>query len=309
VDQKREFNRNVGFAPRGSSGSDLSGTSMLYWASGRGPADPRSSEFINVKEFNGFTATYITQPSIFRPWNWANINSSVLSSFMFGTSTTDEPANASPTNLDRQDYNLTSLSTTTTTYINDNFFNGAQELAQNVSVFDGAGDSVFGHYSVYRTTFKNNVGYIARNDGVGGFFRIKSFYQTEGTALSPFDNIRKLQDVQGTTKLEGDIVDLSGGIYFLDNSGSVSKFDIDTSLWTTGGPGVNSALYRDLQDTSVIGFDDPRNSLLAASDSDRRAYISFDYSSSAFIRFNEIDTTFSSLVSRPVGEQWNMGVF
>jgi PKD repeat protein len=307
--QKREFRRNVGFAPRGSSFSGQSGTSMLYWASGRGASDPRSSELIHVREFSGFSGTYISRSPITRPWNWANMSSSAISSFLFGTSTISEPPNQSPTNISRQDYNLTTFAVGETTFATANFLNGASELTQNPSAFDTFGESIFGHYSVYRTALKGNVGYIARNDNVGSFFRIKSFYQTEGTTSNPFMNVRKMQDIQGTTKLEGELVDLMTGVYFLDNSGSVSKFNPTTTLWTTGGPGVNSSLYRRLQDTSVIGFDNTSNTLLAASDHDRRAYISFDYSNATFIRFNELDTTFSALVDRPVGEQWNMGVY
>jgi hypothetical protein len=94
----------------------------------------------------------------------------------------------------------------------------------------------------------------------------------------------------------------------LNNTGSVSKFD-DTSLaWSTGGPGVNSLLYRNLQDTSVQGFDDPKNTLLVTSDGDKRAYISFDYSENAFVLFSEIDLSFKLLSPRPSGFQWLMGI-
>jgi hypothetical protein len=191
----------------------------------------------------------------------------------------------------------------------DNFLNGANELTQNVSVYDDSGISIYGDFSVYRTAWKDNTGYLVRNDGVGPFFRLKSFYHTEGTLSSPFNNVRKLQDLQGTTKLEGQLVSLSKGVYFLNNSGSVSVFTPADSAWHTGGPGVNSLLYRNLQDTSVANFDSPANSLLAASDNDKRAYLSFDYSSKAFLRFSEIDLTFSSLSHRPEGEQWVMAVY
>ena len=59
----------------------------------------------------------------------------------------------------------------------------------------------------------------------------------------------------------------------------------------------------------MVGFDDATNTLLAASDGDKRAYISFDYSPNAFLKFNEIDLTFVTLGSRPAGNQFLMGVY
>jgi hypothetical protein len=148
-----------------------------------------------------------------------------------------------------------------------------------------------------------------RNDGVGPFFRLKSFYKTEGSVSVPFQNIRKMQDVQGPTKLEGELVSMSAGVYLLNNSGSIAKFSPDSSVWSVGGPGVNSSLYRGLQDTTVSGFDSLANTLIAVSDKDKRAYLSFDYSPNAFLKFNEIDLTFSTLGSRPAGDQFIIGVY
>jgi hypothetical protein len=102
---------------------------------------------------------------------------------------------------------------------------------------------------------------------------------------------------------------MSSGIFFLNNSGSVSRFLTTETVWQTGGPGVNSLLYRNLQDTSVTGFDDSANTAHCVSDSDHRAYLSFDYSDSAFLKFNELDLTFSSLGNRPSGQQFLMGVY
>lgn len=305
--QIAEFKRNTGFAPRGTVSSGQGGPSLLYWASGRDESDPVATETIEVSEFNGFLGTYISRSPITRQWNWMHLRSLSSSFFVFGDVATRSP-NTSFTNLAKNSQDLTSLTVTSTTMTGDNFLNGSFELAQNPSVFDDDGDSTYGHFSVYRSAWKDNTGYFARNDGVGPFFRIKSFYRTEGTLASPFTNVRKMQDIQGPTKLEAQLVSLSSGIYVLNNSGSVSKFDDQTSVWSSGGPGVNSLLYRNLQDTSVLGFDDPANNLLTASDSDRRAYLSFDYSENAFLKFNEIDLTFRSLGSRPEGEQWIMGV-
>ena len=72
---------------------------------------------------------------------------------------------------------------------------------------------------------------------------------------------------------------------------------------------MNSVLYRGLQDTTKDDFDDASNTLLLDSDNDRRAYISFDYSEKAFLKFSEIDLTFSSLGDRPVGDQFVMGIY
>lgn len=305
---KHEFSRNTGFVPRSTTTSGLGGTSLLYWASGRGALDPISSEVIKVMEFDGFSGTYVSRSSITRPWNWANLNSLSNSYFIFGT-VANYPPDTSPTNISKQTLSLSNLSVSSSNFGQANYINGSQELTDNVSIYDTDGNSVYGNYSVYRTAWMDSTGYIVRNDGVGPFFRLKSFYRTEGTVGTPFINIRKLQDIQGPTKLEGQLTNLSTGVYFLNNSGSVSKFSPDTSIWTSGGPGVNSLLYRGLQDTGVIGYDDQSNTLVVTSDGDKRAYMSFDYSENAFLKFSEIDLTFTSLGSRPAGEQFIVGVY
>ena len=307
--QIKEFKRNNGFAPRGTLKSGAGGTTMLYWASGRNTLDPPASETINVVEYDGFAGVYISRSPINRQWNWANLNSPSGSSFFIFGDVGSRIPNTSSTNTNKQTFALSSFSISNNNLIDDNYLNGAIELEQNPSVFDETGESIHGHFSVYKTAWKDQTGYLCRNDGVGPFFRIKSFYRTEGSVGNPFINIRKLPDIQGPTKLEGEITDLSSGIYLLSNSGSVSKFNDMTETWSTGGPGANSLLYRSLQDTSVLGFDDPANSLKLASDGDKRAYLSFDYSSNAFIKFSEIDLTFSTLVSRPEGEQWLMEIY
>lgn len=305
---KHEFKRNASFVPRSNIASGRGGSSLLYYASGRGSSDPVSSEEIHMVEFDGFSGTYISRPSITRPWNWANLNSNSRTYFVFGA-VDNYPPNTSPTNANKQTLNLSDLSVSNAELEQANYLNGAQELAQNPAVYDGDGESVYGHFSVYRTAWKDNTGYILRNDGVNPFFRLKSFYRTEGTSGNPFLNIRKLQDIQGPTKLEGQLATLSTGVYFLNNSGSVSKFTPSDSVWSTGGPGLNSLLYRNLQDTTVDGYDSDANTLLAASDRDKRAYLSFDYSPNAFLKFSEIDLTFTSLGNRPSGEQWVMGIY
>lgn len=95
--QLAEFNRNTGFAPRGNTNSGLGGTALLYWATGRNVSDPTTTEAIKVVEFDGFTGTYINQPTIQRQWNWANLNAPNNSYFLFGTGPNTLP-NESPTN-------------------------------------------------------------------------------------------------------------------------------------------------------------------------------------------------------------------
>lgn len=305
--QKQEFNRNVGFTPRGSLPSGTGGSALLFWATGRAASDPVSEEQISVVEYSGFTDTYITRTSLDRQWNWCNLSSSTTSFFAFGV-TSDSSPNTSPTNLDRIGMNLVSFDIQSRTLTNDDFKNGASELSNNAAQYNNDGESIYGNFSVYRTAWKDNSGYIARNDGVGPFFRMKSFYRTEGSIGSPFTGLRKLTDIQGPTKVEGQLTTLSNGIYFFNNSGSISAFNDSTNSWSTGGPGVNSVAYRALQDTEILGFDNSTNTLLAASDGDHRAYLSFDYSTNVFIKFNQIDLTFVSLGIRPEGSQLVMGI-
>ena len=112
-----------------------------------------------------------------------------------------------------------------------------------------------------------------------------------------------------SSRVEGQLVPLSTGVFFFSNSGSVAAYNPTTGVWSTGGPGVNSPAFRSLQDSSVIGFDNEAQTLLASSDNDKIAYLSFDYSTKAFIKFNENDTTFSNVTIRPTGNQWNMTIF
>ncbi|CAE7860325.1 colH [Symbiodinium microadriaticum] len=298
--QKSEFYRNTGFTNRGSTASGRGGVNMLYWASGRGEADPISSETIEVREYNGFSDTYVTRDPLTRPWNWVNLNSTNSQAFFaFGTQSGTILPNTSPTNETLTTHNLVDLTELVTLFTADTYLNGAIELAENPAVYEPDGTPTYGHYSVYRSAWSGTTGYFARNDGVGPFFRIRNFYRTEGTVGDPFVNIRKMPDILGPTRQEGQLTNLSGGIYLFNNSGSISQFLPTDSIWRTGGPGINSSLFRSIQDTNVVGFDEQTNTLLVASDSDKRAYISFDYSNDAFIKFNEIDTTFVKLSVRP----------
>ena len=76
-----------------------------------------------------------------------------------------------------------------------------------------------GYFGVHRTAWKRNNGYLIRNSGVGQFFRLSSFYRTEGDFTDFFDGISKQPDMSGPAKVEGELVPLSSGVYFFNNSG------------------------------------------------------------------------------------------
>jgi PKD repeat protein len=305
-----EFNRNVGGAPRSTTSSGAGGDYLLYYASGRTGSASASTETVNTVGFNGFTSTYDTTTTGFpRPWNWASFTLAQNSFFLFGEKPTTPAPNTSPTNPIMDTMSLLTLATTQTTLGNSNFQNGGEELLNNPALFDGAGNSLYGHFTAYRTASKGSTGFIARNDGVGQFFRIKNFYQTSGTVGTPVQFISKLIDIPGSTKLEGEMVGLTGGVYFFNNSGSISAYNDTTGIWETGGPGTNTASFRSFQDTTVTDFDNPRNPLLAAGDGDKRVYLSYEYSNQAFIMFNSGELAFTSLGVRPVGSQWTMAIY
>jgi hypothetical protein len=309
VQQKREFRRNNGFAQRGSTVSGLGGVGILYWASGRSAMASPTTENILMSEFNGFVGTYSNKPSLPRPWNWVGLASSEKLYFFLGGVTGTIAPNTSPTNQTRDMMRLNNLAFSSNLITPSNYKNGADELTNNEVSYDLSGNPDQGHMSVYRSTWHTDTGFFLRNEGVGSFFRIKSFYKTSGNSAEPFQDIRKLPDMIGAAKTEGQLVSLSQGVYFFSNSGAVSAYNPTSGIWGTGGPGANSASFRLLQDTSVVGFDDASQTMLAASDGDRVAYLSFDYSPKAFIKFNEADTTFSGVTSRPAGDQWQMAIF
>lgn len=297
--QKEEFLRNNGFTPRSLTSSGDRGTAVMYWSSGA--SDPYQSQTINFREFNGFTDTYTTPSlgTLTRDWNWVSLNATSSIYFLFGTQWQGGEA-LDLTNSNMQEVSLGTFTAAGKTLNANNFENGAEELLSNV------GDGDDGQFSVYRSCWKDSTGYIARNDGTGSFFRIKSFYRTEGILSDPVRHLRKLPDIPGATKANGQLVALSGGVYFFNNTGEVSVYDTIGNVWASGGPGLNSPAFNTLQDSSVSGFDNGSNSLIATSDGDRNAYLSFDYSPNVFIKFNEIDLTFTKLPNRPIGEQFGM---
>lgn len=305
--QKYEFARNIGFCPSSLTSSGLGGNSFLFWASGRQATDPKILEQIKVNLFNGFNKTYITQTSFLRPYNWLFLNDNYFAYFFLGLPTSATIPFSSPTNLNLQSFNLLTQAITTTLFTNSNFQGNAIELKTNPSSFDpSTGTNLTGNFSIYRSTWKDNAGYFLRDALSGTQLRILSLYGTISTIGTPISGIKKLPDMVGSAKLQGEFLTLSNGLYFFNNSGSFNVYDDSGDVWYTGGTNTSIA-FSLLQDKTVIGFNDELNTLLATSDKDHIAYISFDYSKNTFIKFNNVDLTFTQLPSRARLNQWYMG--
>ena len=80
----REFKRNVFFSSSSSQPSGYSGTSNIYYASGRNTGDATTLEKIKVVEYNGFNETYANIKNIDRPWNWIAFNNDFETYLLFG---------------------------------------------------------------------------------------------------------------------------------------------------------------------------------------------------------------------------------
>lgn len=306
--QKYEFARNVGFCPATYQTSGYSGNSYLFWASGRSTIDSPVVEQVKVNLFNGFNKTYATQTSFLRPFNWMFLNTNNFAYFMFGLQNTFPVPFSSPTNVNLQSFNLLTQAVSTTTFSNSNFVGNAIDLTANPASFDPlTGDNISGNFSIYRSSWKNNAGYFLRDIISGTQLRIFSLYGTIATVGNPFSAVKKLPEIAGPAKFQGELVTMSNGLFFFNNSGAISVYDDSSNTWYTAGTGVNSVSFTALQDKTVIGFNNENNSLLASSDNDHLAYLSYDYSNKAFIKFNNIDLTFSILPNRPRLNQWYMG--
>jgi hypothetical protein len=152
---------------------------MLFGASGRDGVESPNKEKSYVCVVNGFNDTYttpLTNPTLNRPWNWVGFTIYPYSAFLFGNQTSPPPPDTSPTNQSKLLHNLYDLGVSTEAFTTGSYLNGADELTQNVAVFDpSTGQPEHGHFSVYRATVKSATGYLLRNDGIGAFFRLKSF--------------------------------------------------------------------------------------------------------------------------------------
>jgi PKD repeat protein len=306
---KKEFSKNICFAPQGTISSGDKGESVLFWAGGGSTIE---NQEIKAKKYNAFNDTYVSLSSIAnKPWNWVPLVSQDVVYFILGQSNNYE-SNTNYTNAKRTDYSLSSLSPSSPITLGiSSFENGADELLNNPSYYDDNGIPINGYFSVYRSTWKDSTGYVLRNSSVNEFFRMSDFYKTNGSLSSPYNTLTKLPSMTGSVKTEGELVSLSSGVFFFNNSGEISAWNDISLTWEIGRANSSSISFRSLQDSSVSGFDDKSNSLLAASDGDRIVYLSFDYSKNSFIKFNGTDLTFSSASAkpRPTGTQLKLGIY
>lgn len=293
--QKKEFNRNNGIAS-----SELPYESCeLFWASGRTKNQSPLEETVEFSKYNGFTDNYSSSiKSISRIWNWTSLTSKEFIYLIMG-----QTNDSSPVDLSRIDVNLS-----TGSYSNENydFSNGADELKHNPVYFDENSTPYHANYSSYRSTWKDNSGYLLRNVNLGKYFIFKNFYKTAGIVTMPFINLTKLTDIPNN-KREAQIVSLQKGIFLFDNTGSPLVYKENTMTWEV----VQSSPtpFSQLQDLKVPGYENESNSLLASSDGERKVFLSFDYSDKAFIKFNETNLTFNVMSPRPSGTQWQMAIF
>jgi PKD repeat protein len=303
----REFNRNVFSTISGFYSSGIGGNLIINYASGRNTVDSSSLEEITAISFNAFNETYSNYNSTSRPWNWIAFAFENSQYFLFGNPLNQTPG-LSLTNQQIIEHNLTTNVYSSTSITSDQYLGGSSDLRQNPSQFDD-NVSLYGYFSIYRTALNGRNGYILRNSGIGEFFQIKSFYKTKENGADFIYYFEKLNDISGGEKTEGQLVNLSSGLYFFNNTGSVSAYKPDTGIWEVGGPGLNSLAFRGLQDTTVPDYSNPSNTLVACSDNNHSAYLSFDYSNNSFIKFNDITLTFSKLPERVDNSQWNSNIF
>ena len=309
----REFNRNNGFSKASTILSGDGSPGIVYWASGRGAADSISNEKINLANYSGFTDCYSslsvlgsTDSYINRQWNWIGLSSKTSLYFLLGLK--DPISSETNTTVQRISLSNKSLSS----YTDLTYSNGAEDLKTH-SIFDlwnigstttTSSPAIKEYYSCYRSVWKDGAGYILRNQDQGTFFRFRGFYKTAGTTANEVTGIKKINDLSGPTKAEGELLNMNNGIFLFNNSGSVGVFNSNTNVWVTGGPGTNSNQFRSMQDVNIANFDDQKQTLLASSDEDHNAYISYDYSQNSFVKFNDIDLTFKYIGNRPSGKQW-----
>lgn len=319
----REFDRNNGFSPIGTLGSgNISTDAVIFWATGRNSNESVSEEYIFFLRYNAFGdyySSYNADP-IQRQWGWVNfVEPSTRVHFLLGnkgnidtSSNTFDCKNLTLNGDSNLIYDVSNILTTLEINVENSgdcciqsFNNVQKDVLLSYSVED---------YSFYRSAWKDGSGYVLSNPIINSsnpYFRIKNFYKTSGTILSPITDITKLNDMPGPIKTEGELVTLSDALYFFNNSGSISTYNTITSTWVTGGPGIGSVAFKSLQDTDVDKFDDINQTLFATSDEDHNVYISYDYSPKSFIKFNDIDLTFRYLGYRPSGSdrQWLSSIY
>lgn len=303
---KNEFENNVEFTRSGSLDSGEGGKSLMFWAKGGSASD---SKQIQVRRYNGFDDVYESLPSIAnRPWNWTSLSSSEKTYFLFGQHSPIS-SGLNPVVPEKVEYDLSTASASAAVELPLSFFeNGADELLSNISAYvDGV--STNGYFASYRSAWKDQTGYILRNSAVNEFFRLGDFYKTKGSLSAPFGSLTRLPDMPGSIKTEGQMVALYNGVFFFNNSGEICAWNETSLSWEVGRASSTSLSFRSVQDTTKQGFDDKSQTLKAASDGDRMAYLSYDYSTKAFVKFNGTDLTFTMLRQRPEGPQFKIGVY
>jgi PKD repeat protein len=272
---KKEFQFNNGFAPKNNS-SGHKGNVLLFWAS-----DENKIEFV---EYNAFLDTYnFSINPMTRPWNWVSLISPTTIYFILGTTEGLPPPTTSPTNQTKTCFSIGDGFTKNEPLT---YLNGAHELGKNAVTYDKYGEPTEGHFSIYRTAWKDQSGYLLRSSDQGN---LSNFYKTEGTLGYPFINLTKLVDMPHLNNKDGQMVSLSEGIYFFGSTGTVAAFKDTTGTWEVGPQAnINNEF------------------ILATSDGDKRAYLT---TKDKLIKFNEVDLTFTTIASIPGTEQWLIGVY
>jgi len=309
---QKEFDRNVGFAQKNLDSSGDGGESLLFWAKGGANTDEKQ---ILIKKYKAFDDTYESLDPISKSWNWASLVSSEKIYFVFG-SYDNQASGENLADNSRVDYSLSNLAILNTVFLQaSDFENGAEELLSHPSNFVQDTEIVNftkpsnGYFCTYRSTWKDSSGYLLRNSSVNDFFRIADFYRTNGNLEDAYNILTRLPDMIGGAKTEGQLITLSNGVFFFNNSGDISAWNDTTLTWEVGRSSSSTLSFISLQDRNATNFSDESNSLLAASDNDKIAYLSFDYSEKAFIKFNGTDLTFSSAGIRPSEQQFKLGIY
>jgi PKD repeat protein len=306
--QKFEFSRNIGFCQSSLTNSGNSGDSFLFWASGRNISDSPTLEQVYVKTFNGFDKSYKSKNSFQRAYNWMFLNTQTNAYFLLGRPNKGFGEFTSPVSTKIETYNLMTNTLSSHKFQDDAFQANAIELKQNESVYGENGNNDTGNFSIYRSTWKGNTGYFLRSSLVGTQILISNLYSTIGGVNDPFIALKKLQDIPNSNYKEGQLLSMSNGLFFFNNSSNISIYEDSSNTWYVAGN--NSGLsFRSLQDKTAHGFEKESNTLLGTSNGDHIAYLSFDYSENSIVKFNNLDLTFSKLSPRPRLEQWFMEIY
>jgi hypothetical protein len=150
---KKEFNFNNGFAPKNYSSGNR-GSALLFWAS--------SETQIDFVEYNAFLDLYnLKLEPVQRPWNWAALISPSTIYFILGSTGNMSLPTMSPTNQTKSSLNIGDGFTKNEPLT---YLNGAHELGKNAVSYNEAGEPQEGHFSTYRTAWKEQTGYLLRNN-------------------------------------------------------------------------------------------------------------------------------------------------